>query len=272
MRRFNKPLAILLLALAGCSGGTGSAQPTGPTIRGPADSGTTTVASGTTVPKAAPRWEKVADLSGSGNSETASFNIASGAIQWRLRWKCENGSLSLTPEPPLKKGQPLVSSANCRGAGEEYAIETGERRLKVETLGPWSAVIDQQVDTPVDEAPLPEMASARVLAAGDFYGIERTGKGSARLYQLPGGRLALRLDDFEVSANTELFVWLSEATAPHTSADVVAVPHVNVGGLTSTLGPQNYVLPPEASVDKAHSVVIWCEPVRIAYTAAALSP
>ncbi|MBA3746209.1 MAG: hypothetical protein H0W96_01790 [Solirubrobacterales bacterium] len=60
-------------------------------------------------------------------------------------------------------------------------------------------------------------ARDKVLARGSFYKIERKGRGSATLYRLPGGRLALRMADFATESNTDLFVWLSEARRPRTT-------------------------------------------------------
>lgn len=270
-RRLRRAGGALLLTLfiGACGGNDNVGQPT-VTVRGPADAGLTTLATTPGAPKAAPRWEQLAAFTGSGPTDTATFTVAPGAIQWRVTWTCDTGTLKMTPEPPLKKPRLLVSGA-CKARGEDYAIEPGEHRLKVEATGPWTATVDQQVDTPVSEAPLPEMATAPVLLSGGFHDIERTGKGTARLYQLPGGRRALRLEDFEVSQNTELYVWLSEAPDPRTSADTVAVPHFQLAGLTSTVGSQNYELPADLPTSKIHSIVIWCAPVRIAYTAASLA-
>ncbi|MDQ6616547.1 MAG: DM13 domain-containing protein [Actinomycetota bacterium] len=222
------------------------------------------------VAHAAPRWEVVASLSGSGGAQPASFSIVPGAIQWRAGWTCGRGHLQITTDPPPPKGGPLVD-ASCPGEGKGYSIQTGPIRLGVATPGPWKVVVEQQVDTPLAEPPLPTMAAGRLLARGQFYGVERKGSGSAVLYQLPDGNRALRFEDFEVSLNTDLFVWLSEAPAPKTSAEAVAAPHQVLGELKSTLGPQNYLVPADLANSRIRSVVIWCEPVAIAYAVAPLA-
>ncbi len=48
-------------------------------------------------------------------------------------------------------------------------------------------------------------------------------------------------------------------------------PHVVVAPLKATLGDQNYLLPRGVPRSAIHSIVIWCNPVNIAYTAATLS-
>lgn len=140
----------------------------------------------------------------------------------------------------------------------------------METGGGWSAVVDQQVDTPLDEAPPAGAASARVVAEGRFHPVEKPGKGSVRLYRLGDGRRVVRFEGFQTSENSDLFVGLSEAPDPRTSADAVAAKRVVLGNLKSTLGNQNYDVPPHLPDDRIRSVVVWCEPIAITYTAASL--
>lgn len=255
----------LTIVFNACGGGAADGRGPEPTV----PSSSSSSASVPEAPRAAPRWETVADFDGEGVETTEPFTILPAAIQWRVRWKCQGaGPLTITAAPALKK--PLLVEGACPKEGIAYSIQPGPRRLLVEATGPWRMTVDQQVDTPIDEAALPEMATAKVLGSGDFYDIEKRGKGTARLYELPGGSRAIRLEDFEVTQNTDLFVWLSEATSPRTSAEVLAKPYVQIAVLRSTSGSQNYVVPPEIATDKIRSIVIWCEPIRIAYAAAAL--
>lgn len=135
-------------------------------------------------------------------------------------------------------------------------------------------MVEQQVDTALREPPLPAMRSpgASVLARGSFYTIERKSSGEALLYRLPTGRLGLRFEDFKTSANSDLFVWLSEAPRPRTTKQVVRARHKQIVLLKSTVGSQNYLLPPNVDARSIRSVVIWCEPIRIAYGGATLEP
>lgn len=261
-------MITLALVLNACGAGSGNGG-SGPATTDALNRSTTS-ATASKSPTAAPRWETVADFDGQASTTTESFAILASAIQWRVRWSCQGpGALIITGVPALKK--PVLTRTDCPKDGTAYAIQTGARRLKVEASGTWSVTVDQQVDTPIDEPALPEMAAAKVLGSGEFYDLDKKGKGTARLYELPGGGRALRLENFEVTQNTDLFVWLSEATNPRTSADVVAKPYVQIAVLRSTLGSQNYVVPPEIPTDKIRSVVIWCEPVRVAYAAASLT-
>lgn len=220
--------------------------------------------------EAAPRWEPVATLRGAG-AATETVRIDPEAIQWRVRWRCSQGAIQISQRPEPDEGNP-IASGQCPDEGEAEAIDTGELRLEVQTEGRWEAVIEQQVTDPIDEPPLPEMEAqdAEVVASGPFYEIEKRGRGEAILYELPDGRLALRLEGFATFNNTDLFVWTSEARRPRTTQQALRSEHREIALLKSTIGDQNYLLPEDADADEIRSIVIWCEPVRIAYTAASL--
>ena len=219
--------------------------------------------------EAAPRWEPLAIERGSGTA-TRTVTVARGAIQWRARWRCTRGMLELSLTPAPSEGNP-VARGGCPGRGKAVSVDTGKQTIDVRAEGPWRLSVYQQVTTPLAEPPLPAMRRARVLASGPFRDIERSGRGRAELYRLPDGRLALRFKRFRVSANSDLFVWLSRAAEPRTTQAALRAPHVQVATLKSTLGSQNYVLPRSVDRRGVRSVVIWCEPIRIAYAAATLA-
>jgi hypothetical protein len=260
-------LALGAVLLAGCgSDGDGErkagADPFSVVARAPSVSELATR-------KAAPRWEPVATLRGSG-AATRSFAVARGAIQWRATYRCERGRLRLAVlAGTSRKG---LASAACPRRGRRTAVSTGRLRLGVQASGPWSVRLEQQVDTALREPPLPAMRSsrARVIARGRFYRIERFGRGTASLYRLANGRLALRLENFATSANLDLFVWLSRASRPRTTVQAERAPHTVLAPLKSTLGDENYLLPRGTRAEDVRSIVIWCDPVQIAYTAATL--
>lgn len=260
-------MALLVVA---CGGG-GDAGDAGGTTSSAVPSTTAATGETTVVSRSAPRWETVTTLEGSGRTEVPPFTILDRAIQWRIRWTCETGSLQITSDPPPRKARPVVQGI-CPGKGDGFAIHTGAIRLTVDATGPWVAVVDQQIDTPLVEAPVEGTAPENEVGRGQFVPLEMKGKGTARLHELPDGRRVIRFeDDFEVSSNTDLFVWLSEAESPATSQEAVDAPFVNIGNLKSTLGSQNYVVPADVPTDKVRSIVIWCEPVAIAYATAPLS-
>jgi len=220
--------------------------------------------------QAAPRWEIVRTLRGSG-AATETVRIDRDAVQWRVRWRCRGGRFEVSQAPAPDEGNP-IGSGRCPGTGEAVSIDTGELELAVETTGRWRAVVEQQVTDPIVEPPLPAMRAegAEVLARGRFYPLERRGSGEVALHELPNDRLALRFEGFETSANTDLFVWLSNAARPRTTKQALRSEHTEFALLKSTKGDQNYLLPKDADADSIRSIVIWCEPIRIAYTAATL--
>ncbi len=212
--------------------------------------------------RAAPRWETVALLRGSA-AATRDVTISGRAIQWRARWRCKAGSFRLLVGDS-------AAEATCPEERTTDFIGTGDRRLDIEASASWRLVVEQEVDTPLQEPPLGGMRASTVEARGKFYGVERTGRGSAELHRLPSGRYALRLEGFTTSANTDLFVWTSPAARPQSTRQVLAEPHRTVAPLKATQGDQNYVLPRGVDPKRIRSVVIWCEPVRIVYAAAPL--
>jgi hypothetical protein len=215
---------------------------------------------------AAPRWEPLRTFRGSGDA-TETITIDEEAIRWRASWTCERGKFELTANGAE------FGSEDCPGDGRWSSIDTGEFELRVTATGPWRLTIYQQVESPLRETPPEEITSgaAELIAEGSFYRIENRGQGTARLYRLPNGRLALRMEGFSTAANTDLFVWISENPRPRTTTQALNSPHEQIAALKSTLGDQNYLLPEGFDSTAARSVVIWCEPIQIAYTAATLS-
>ena len=217
--------------------------------------------------KVAPRWERVTSFTGTSDQRTAGFDIAADALQWRVTASCGGSALevSLDGEP-----EPLAVPT-CPGKVFGFSIRTGPAVLVVVAAGEWEVIVDQQLDTPVAEPVLAGMNEESRLEVGQFYGIDQTGSGSATLYRLPDGGRALRLDPFQVTNNSDLFVWLSEADTPRTSKEALEAPHVQLDRLKATAGAQNYLVPDNVPTARIRSVVIWCEPVRTAYAGAALS-
>lgn len=267
---------VLLAALTACGDRSEPGNSAATTTTTASSQGSTTTSA---VKRSAPRWETVTTLAGSGNQTTDPFPIMEGVIQWRARWSCEAGKLRVVSDPVRKAKDPPMIDAACQGLDADkdkakpgYATVEGNVKLVIEATGPWQITVDQQIDVPLLEPPLPGMDTAKVLGRGDFYNVDMKGQGTARLHQLADGTHALRFENFEVSQNTDLFVWLSESPAPKTTKDAVDAPYVVLGNLKSTIGSQNYVLPADLPPERIKSVVIWCAPVRIVYTAAVLAP
>lgn len=257
-----------LLVACGSSGsstGTQAAPTTAAPTTAAGSPGTTTAAA-----SAAPRWETVTTLTGTGAFQSPLISIRPTAIQWRVRWTCDGGRLKVTTDPPPRRPGAMVDGA-CAQPGEGFSIVTGPVKVAVEATGPWRMVIDQQVTEPLAEPVSAAMTAGRVLGQGPFVNVEKEGRGTARLYQLADGSRVLRFEDFYVSENTELFVWLSEVAAPKTTVEVVKAGYRVLGNLKSTIGSENYDIPADIPTDRIRSVVIWCDPVKIAYAAASIA-
>ena len=264
-------LLALTVALSGCGDDTGDGD-SGDGARAPAATApaATGDASAPPAPRSAARWETVTTFNGTGAFQTPQFDILPNAIQWRVRYTCSTGTLRITSDPPPRRPAPVVDTA-CPKEETGYSIVTGPVRMSIEASGPWKAVVDQQVDTPLEEPLLPGMTPDRVVASGSFYRVEVRGEGTAKLYRLGDGRRILRFENFQTGENTDLFVWLSEVAKPENSAQADNSPHLELGNLKSTVGTQNYEIPASVPTERIRSIVIWCQPVAIAYAAAALT-
>ena len=162
-------LLVLTVALTGCGGDVGDA---GDGARAPATTAparapdaSTPTSSG---PRSAARWETVTTFNGTGAFQTPQFDILPNAIQWRVRYTCSTGTLRITSDPPPRRPAPVVDTA-CPKEETGYSIVTGPVRMSIEASGPWKAVVDQQVDTPLEEPLLPGMTPDRVVASGSSF-------------------------------------------------------------------------------------------------------
>lgn len=212
-----------------------------------------------------PWWQHLATLEGPDASAT-DVDVDEGALQWRLRWECETGSLAVTTG-----GDGLVD-ATCPDRGTEYLTDTGPTSVDVDGEGAWEATVEQQIDVPLEEAPLPEMdaADAQEVARGSFYDIDQTGRGEVVIYRLADDSYALRLDDFFVTPNVDLEIRLSPQERPQTTPEFDKPGSDYVETLEATAGSMNFPVPDDVDPTEAQSVVIWCPPVENAYAAASL--
>ena len=216
-----------------------------------------------------PWWQGVTTLQGTG-STTATVNIDSGAIQFRASWQCQTGHLAVTSDT---RPRPFIDTA-CPTNDIGYGVDKGTVTLKITADGPWQLKVDQQIDVPLNEPPLPAMTApgASVVSKGDFYRIDQVGQGTATIYRLPSGTYALRFDNFFVTPNSDLEVRLSPLDAPKTTDQFVSGPQsALIRALDVTAGSLNFDIPPDVNVRQYKSVVLWCEVQHSAYAAASLS-
>ncbi len=218
--------------------------------------------------RAEARWEPVTKFAGKGPAKR-SFAIAKGATQWKTGWRCQSGTLRLSATRRSQGGE-VLADTDCPDAGTETLTGDGPGKLDVEASGRWQVALQQQVDTALEEPPLRGMTDARLLSRGRFHRIQKRGEGTVSLYRLPGRRLALRYENFYTAPSPGLELWLSRARDPKSTLDSRRAPHIVAGGLRSTFGSYNQLLPRKVSADEFDSIVIWCPTVLIAFSAAPL--
>lgn len=215
-----------------------------------------------------PWWQQVRRYSGAAGSVTVAPPIDDGAIQWRMTIDCERGRLTVAAGGP----RPLAAvSCPARGRRVELVAKPGAP-LRIVAAGPWRMRVEQQVDVPLFEPPLPAMRApgARRVATGSFYRVDQSGRGRVDVYRLPSGRHALRLEDFYVTPNIDLEIRLSPLRRPKTTRQYLSRPAAFVKMLDVTTGEMNFVVPKGIDPTRYRSLVLWCQNLTSAYAAASL--
>lgn len=101
-------------------------------------------------------------------------------------------------------------------------------------------------------------ASPTPLASGMFHNGAHDTKGTAAIFQLPGGQRVLRLTDFETSNGPDVRLLLIANTDATDDATVKASKPVELGKLKGNIGDQNYDIPGDLDLGKYKAVTIWC--------------
>jgi hypothetical protein len=229
---------------------------------------TTTVARDQTVLRSQPWWQGLTKLEGTGSTTATPFNVAEDAVQWRVKWTCATGRLVVRVPNQVR---PVVDAA-CPGSDSGYGVRKGAVPLQVTADGPWSMVVDQQVDVPLVEPPLPVMRApgTRMVLTGSLYRMDQVGTGTVNIYRTGDGSHVLRLDQFFVTANIDLELRLSPLEAPRTTEQYMSSPSVWVAPLDVTAGSLNFTLPADVDPTRYRSLVVWCPIIDSAYAAATL--
>jgi len=223
-----------------------------------------------TLLRSQPWWQGVTTAEGEGSKALDPVAVGPDAIQWRVTATCEGSSITLGAEGTAKP----LATGDCGAPVVGYGTQTGEVQLSVDSDGPWALQVEQQIDLPLVEAPLPAMTApgATTVATGDFYRLDQREAGTVTIYQLADGSHALRLDEFFVTPNVDLEIHLSPLEAPQSTAEFMATPSVEVAPLDVTAGSMNFTVPAEVDPAAYGSVVIWCPLIDSAYAAASLVP
>jgi len=277
-------VAVVALALAaGACGGGSSNTKAGGTVPTRPSGSVSTVANNTggfdTPPttvigsrKSQPYWVPLTTFSGTGNTTTKSFTVDDAALQWRVSWHCDTAPFTVVAvnSAGQESKRKLADALTCPTDSQGFSADKGAQSLKVTTAGAWKITVDQQVETPLIEPAPATLASAKVLGTATMYNIDKTGEGTAKIYQLPDGSKMIRLENFFVSINSDLEIRLSELAAPKSTDEVEKAPFATVAPLKATVGNMNYDVPKDIDVTRYKSIVIWCEITRNAYAAASI--
>jgi hypothetical protein len=227
-----------------------------------------TAATTKSVLRSQPWWQQVGRFRGAGTSAADLFRIGAGAIQWRATWSCDSGRFVVRE---AGQSNPLIDEP-CSARGRKELTNRPRGGLQVVADGRWTVRVEQQVDVPLVEPPLPTMTAAgsETTATGSFYRIDQVGRGRLTIYRLANGRYALRLSNFYVTANIDLEIRFHPLRKPRTTRDYLSRPSKFVAPLDVTTGSMNFLVPAGVDPRRYRSVVIWCPLITSAYAAATL--
>jgi Electron transfer DM13 len=123
----------------------------------------------------------------------------------------------------------------------------------------------------------PPVLTETVLQTGSFYPVVHAGSGTVKIVQKSDGKRVLRLENFTTDNGPVIYVWLSTAIEPKSSAAV----GLNVGdyeqlgnaipaGTSYPIVSQEFDIPDAVNLSSFKSVVIWCVKFKVNFAAAAL--
>ena len=123
----------------------------------------------------------------------------------------------------------------------------------------------------------PPMTTETILQTGSFYPVVHAGSGTVKIVQKVAGKRVLRLENFTTDNGPVIYVWLSTATEPKSSAAV----SINVGdyeqigdvipaGTVFPIATQEFEIPEAINLSSFKSVVIWCVKFKVNFASAVL--
>lgn len=124
---------------------------------------------------------------------------------------------------------------------------------------------------------IPPVITETILLTGSFYPVVHAGSGTVKIVQKPGGKRVLRLENFSTDNGPAIYVWLSTAIQPKTSADVglnagdyEQIGDVIPAGTVYPIASQDFEISDAVNLSSFKSVVIWCVQFKVNFTSAAL--
>jgi hypothetical protein len=113
--------------------------------------------------------------------------------------------------------------------------------------------------------------AANSKVQGMFHSGAHETKGTATIYEVPGGKHVLRLTSFETSNGPDVHVLLGKAADATDSDTVKTAGYVDLGSMKGNMGDQNYDIPSDANLADYRSVTIWCKRFSVNFGTAPLS-
>jgi len=110
------------------------------------------------------------------------------------------------------------------------------------------------------------------VAQGQFHGVAHEAKGTATIYQFPGGRRVLRFTQFETSNGPDVQVYLVAAPDANDNETVTKAGFLHLGALKGNRGDQNYDIPADADLSKYRAATVWCRRFGVNFATAPLMP
>ncbi|NJM52306.1 MAG: DM13 domain-containing protein [Blastocatellia bacterium] len=104
----------------------------------------------------------------------------------------------------------------------------------------------------IENEPAETATNDKLLLEGEFRNADKTGSGTASVYQTENGKRILRLTNFKTASGPDLFVYIYEKADAKNSKELKNVKYVSLGRLKSQNGNQEYEIP--ADVDLENSV------------------
>jgi len=109
------------------------------------------------------------------------------------------------------------------------------------------------------------------LVSGNFHSVAHETKGTAAIYQLPDGKRALRLTDFQTSNGPDVQVYLVAAADAGDNDTVTRSGFLPLGALKGNIGDQNYEVGSDVDLSKYRAVTIWCRRFGVNFATAPLA-
>jgi len=119
---------------------------------------------------------------------------------------------------------------------------------------------------------LPTAGLPKALVTGSFHSGAHDTKGTATIFELPGGKRILRLMNFETSNGPDVNIYLVAAPDVKDDATVKQAGFVTLGPIKGNKGDQNYELPASIDLGKYQAVTVWCKRFSVNFGTAPLTP